>query len=141
MQAQYRNRLHHQQQALADGLFKEHPCYLGYADNDDQRRTLARVTHPIQAWYTTATQDLHGKVDMDSGKEVGPGLEIWLPCDRVPGVCLVNLPNAHANAVSGSRISDGLRSNLYHVIIAADPGKLTDHEIGTLADYISPYWR
>jgi len=124
-------------QALLNGIAKEHGRYLGYADNGDQQKKLATVTHPIQSWYTTATQDLHGKVVMDSGKEVGPGMEVWLPCDRVPGICLVNLPNAHAEAVTGSRIGDGLRSNLYHVIIAANPDKLADYEIGPLADYVA----
>jgi hypothetical protein len=50
---------------------------------------------------------------------------------------LVNLPNARAVAVTGSRLGDGLRSNLYHVIIVADSGKLLAFEIGSLADYIA----
>jgi hypothetical protein len=30
-----------------------------------------------------------------------------------------------------------MRSTFYHIIIVADPGKLLDHEIGSLADYIA----
>jgi hypothetical protein len=124
-------------QALIDRTRKDHPGFLGYYDNDAQLEKLATVSRPIQAWYTTATQDLHGKVEIDSGKTIGPGLEVWLPCPRTPGVCLVNLPNARAEAVTGSRLGDGLRSALYHVIIVADPNKLLAFEIGPLADYIA----
>ena len=124
-------------QALLDNIRKNHRFYLGYYDNQAQLETLATVSRPIQAWYTTATEDLDGKVEIDSGKTIGQGLEVWLPCDRVPGVCLVNLPNARAEAVTGSRLGDGLRSSLYHVIIVADPNRLLDHEVGALADYIA----
>jgi hypothetical protein len=47
------------------------------------------------------------------------------------------LPNAHAFAVTGSRLGDGLRSGLHHVIIVADPNKLLAYEMGSLADYIA----
>lgn len=124
-------------QALLDNIRKNHRSYLGYYDNQAQLEKLATVSRPIQAWYTTATADLEGKVEIDSGKTIGQGLEVWLPCDRVPGVCLVNLPNARAEAVTGSRLGDGLRSSLYHVIIVADPNRLLDHEVGALADYIA----
>ena len=39
--------------------------------------------------------------------------------------------------VTGGRLRDGVTSELSHVIIAAEPGKLLDHEIGALADYIA----
>lgn len=124
-------------QALLDRVRDKQPYLLGYYDNTPQRDRLATVTRPIQAWYTTATQDLNGKVEVDSGKTIGEGLEIWLPCSITPGICLVHLPNARAVAVTGSRLGDGVRSNLFHVIIAADPGKLVDYEMGALADYIA----
>jgi hypothetical protein len=124
-------------QALLDRVRDKQPYLLGYYDNTPQRDRLATVTRPIQAWYTTATQDLNGKVEVDSGKTVGPGLEIWLPCSITPGVCLVHLPNAHAVAVTGSRLGDGVRSNLHHIIIVADPDKLLDYEMGPLSDYIA----
>lgn len=124
-------------QALLDRVRDKQPYLLGYYDNTPQRDRLATVTRPIQAWYTTATQDVNGKVEVDGGKTVGPGLEIWLPCPIHPGICLVHLPNAHAVAVTGSRLGDGVHSNLHHVIIVADPDKLLDYEMGPLADYIA----
>jgi hypothetical protein len=76
-------------------------------------------------------------MEIDSAKPA-MGLEIWLPCPRTPGVCRMDLPYAAASAVTGSRaLGDGLRSTFHHVIIVADPTKLLDHEIGTLADYIA----
>jgi hypothetical protein len=124
-------------QTLLNRVRDKQPYLLGYYDNTPQRDRLATVTRPIQAWYTTATQDWNGKVEVDSGKTVGPGLEIWLPCSITPGVCLVHLPNAHAVAVTGSRLGDGVRSDLYHVMIVADPSKLRDYEMGPLSDYIA----
>jgi hypothetical protein len=124
-------------QALLDHIRDKQPGLLGYYDNTPQRDRLATVTRPIQAWYTTATQDLNGKVEVDSGKTAGEGLEIWMPCSITPGICLMHLPNARAVAVTGSRLGDGVRSNLYHVIIVAEPSKLLDYEMGSLADYIA----
>jgi hypothetical protein len=124
-------------QALADGLRKDHEIYLGYADNKDQLAKLAVVSHPIQAWYATQTRDLRGMAEIDNPKSSGVELQI-VELD-VPGapVVTMTMPHAHARNVTGSRLGDGLRSSFYHVIIAADPGKLLDYEIGSLADYIA----
>jgi hypothetical protein len=37
----------------------------------------------------------------------------------------------------GFRVRDGRSSELYHVIIVIDPGKMLDREMGGVADYIS----
>jgi hypothetical protein len=50
---------------------------------------------------------------------------------------LVTLPNARAEAVTGTRLGDGLRSDFYHIVIVADPNKLMEYEIGSLSDYIA----
>jgi hypothetical protein len=85
----------------------------------------------------TATKDLVGKVDIDSSKTLGPGLELQVPCPLGPGICTYFLPNAHAASVTGSRLGDGLRSTYYNVIIVVNPDKLVDYEMGSLADYIA----
>ena len=51
------------------------------------------------------------------------------------GEIILNLPHASAHTVTGSRLGDGLSSELYNVLIVAEPAKLMDYEIGTLADY------
>ncbi len=38
--------------------------------------------------------------------------------------------------VTGGRLKDGVRTIFKNIIIAADPTRLTDYEVGTLADYI-----
>ena len=124
-------------QALLDNIKKNQSALLGYYDNASQRDRLATVTRPIQALYATATRDLHGKIQVDSSKTMGEGLEVWLPCPITPGVCLMHLPNANAYAVTGSRLGDGLRSSFHHVIVVADPTKLAGTEMGALADYIA----
>ena len=47
----------------------------------------------------------------------------------------MTLPHASAQSVTGSRLGDGLSSELYNVLIVAEPAKLMSYEIGALADY------
>lgn len=118
-------------QKLADGIAKNHRVYLGYASNSDQRATLATIRHPIQAWYTTATKDVDGDVDVDS-----PGT---MSTEPITNMLRAAIPKAQAGVrrVTGGRLQDGLHSILYHVIIVAEPAKLARYEVGTLADYIA----
>lgn len=124
-------------QGLLDTVRKKQPTYLGYADNSAQMDALAKVSHPIQAWYTTATRDLRGNVHVDSAKPAGMGTAVEVPCDLCVSGHITFYYAASAGAVTGSRLGDGMRSSLYHVIIVADPNKLVDHEVGTLADYVT----
>jgi hypothetical protein len=124
-------------QKLADGIRKQHPFYLGHTSSDAQRDKLATVTHPIQAWYTTAMRDLRGNLLWDSPRIAGSGTEILIPCKGC-ATGYMNLSSAiGATTVTGGRIADGMRSILYHVIIVAEPAKLREYEVGTLADYIA----
>jgi hypothetical protein len=113
-------------QILLDNIREKYPEILGYSENSEQTKKLATVTHPIQAWYMTATKDLHGYPVVD-GKPVGPGLMMGP----------FFFPNAHVAVVSGSRLGDGLRGTFYRVTIVVDPDRLEDYEIGSIADYIS----
>jgi hypothetical protein len=104
-------------QAMADGLRKDHKIYLGYAEGPGQADKLAVITHPIQAWYLTATKDLDGDVEVDSFYN--------MPTDPV-GNYIADLTNggsgkghAGVRSVTGGRLKDGLRIIFYHVIIAA----------------------
>lgn len=123
-------------QALLDNIRKTQPELLGYFDKNSQRDALATVTRPIQAWYTSATQDVRGHVEVDNAK--GGGLEITIPDADQPGRFeTIVMPHGHAGTVTGSRLGDGMRSVFYHVIIVANPDKLVEYEIGSLADYIA----
>ena len=112
-------------QQLLDNVRKEHVAFLGYASNMAQADRLARVRHPIQAWYTTANMDLNGFEKIDNSRTIGLG-------DSGEFAASLMMGN-----VTGLRMRDGRKSTLYHVIIAIDPAKLLDHEIGGVADYIS----
>jgi len=123
-------------QFLLDNIREHHDGLLGYADTDHERDRLAKVTRPIQAWYTTATEDLHGTSVVDSNKTIpaeinvpilGPGGGVYYLTIRAPHGFV---------AGSGSRLGDGLRSKFYNIIIVADSSKLVGYEYGTIGDYI-----
>ena len=118
-------------QALMDNVRAGRPLLLGYHDNTRQAEALAKVTHPIQAWYTTATRDLRGKSVLDSALLQGTGEQVGTVPGDMSGMMFSSA------AVNGSRLGDGKTSAFYHVIIVAEPGSLRDYEIGTLADYIA----
>jgi hypothetical protein len=119
-------------QGLMNTVRKVRPQLLGFAYTSEQMDKLARVTRPIQAWYTTQTRDLRGNRTIDTARHSGPGIEI--AC--APGVTCY-YPDANEMAVTGEKLGDGTRSDFYHVIVAADPTKLIDHPIGVIADYIA----
>lgn len=122
-------------QVMIDNLRKKRPELLGYADNEEERTQLAAVVRPIQAWYMTQTRDVRGNVYPDIGHRTGPGLEIPCGASGIDNVCL--LPDAIAANSSGTRLGDGMRSEFHHVIVVADPTKLTDYSMGQVADYIA----
>lgn len=123
-------------QDLLDNVRKKQPAYLGYADNSSQLDALAKVTRPIQAWYLTASRDLRGNVSIDGARTTGVTMRIQIP--PPPDNAFVEFtPSGSAGSVTGSRLGDGMRSSFYQVVIVADPTKLADYEIGTLADYIA----
>jgi hypothetical protein len=125
-------------QTLLDNIRTRQEALLGYADTRAQRIALATVRRPIQAWYATQTRDVRGNVQVDGAKTAGTGLEISYECmPPAIGMCTMHLSQAHAAAVTGSLLGDGLRSGFYHVTVVAEPAKLLDSEIGTLADYIA----
>jgi hypothetical protein len=111
-------------QELLDNVRKERPQLLGYAGNQARVDALAVVHRPIQAWYTTQTRDLYGSKVIDMAHHKG------VPQPGLP-------PDAVAFASTGWRFGNGQTSDFYHVVIAADPTRLTDYPIGQLADYIA----
>ena len=112
-------------QKLLDNVRKEHSIYLGYASNSRQADRLATVIHPIQAWYATQSRDLAGLPKVDSSRTIGLG-------DSGEFAAAMMMGNT-----TGLRMRDGRSSELYNIIIAIDPNKLADNEIGGIADYIS----
>lgn len=132
-----------QPQILLDNIRVEHPSVLGYHDSNKQAIQMAAVTHPIQSWYATGTRDLRGQVQADGVKTGGMTLDMPMPgggggiVTSATGYTTMNMPNARLSEVTGSRLGDGLSSEFSHVVIVAEPAKLLEHEMGTLADYIA----
>jgi hypothetical protein len=112
-------------QALLDNVRKKHPGYLGYSRRSAEADRLAVVSHPMQAWYLTASGSmLGGRMMLDSPMIIGPrGFETMYSTPQWP--------------VTGRFTYDGLKSEFYHAIIVINPDKVIDREIGSLADYIS----
>lgn len=134
-------------QILLDHVSVLYPFVLGYHDNSAQAAQLATVKWPIQSWYSTATDDLRGNVQVDEARKRGMGMTLDMP--NVPAgagggiqttatpTLTMNMPDAQVVNVTGSRLGDGVSSDFNHVVVVAEPAKLLDYEIGTLADYIA----
>jgi len=117
-------------QALLDNVRKNDPNYLGYATSNAQQDTLAIVTRPIQAWYTTETVDLNGGRSVDSGIPLGEGIKVGNPY----GAPVYARAVARSN---GNHIDDGIHSGFNHILIVIDSHRLAGQKIAPLADYIS----
>jgi hypothetical protein len=72
---------------------------------------------------------------VDSAKALPAEITLPDPYHNPPFITVFTKQGAVS--VTGSRLGDGMRSSLYHVIIVADPAQLKNYEIGSLADYIA----
>ena len=130
-------------QHFLDNVRKIGAVFLGYHDSTSQADELAKVTHPIQAWYTTESSDYDGTPQIDRGMcnnaETINTLPIALGGDlqNPQGVIQLNLSCATIMHASGFRVNNGHDSGFYNVLIVAEPAKLSDFEVGSLADYIT----
>jgi hypothetical protein len=129
-------------QALLDNVRRHQAGFLGYAQTSAQKDRLAMVTHPIQAWYTTQSKDLHGMATIDgptrSSGAMALSCMICSKCQFCTGVeaPFLDVPDV-TSAVTGSTIRDGVRSAFFHVIIVVDANRMAGYQIGPLADYIT----
>lgn len=123
-------------QALLDFVRAKRPALLGFHYRPHAQE-LATMRLPVQAWYSTATEDFDGFItaDLPSG-ELGYGVMGVHGADGRPGsFALGAFHNVH---VSGNRaIGNGLRSEFTTAIVVIDTGKIAGNEIGALADYIA----
>jgi hypothetical protein len=127
-------------QALMDNIRRSDPVYLGFSYTSSEADALAKVTHPIQAWYTIMSQGAYehrrlgfGGRTLDMGRCLASGSVSF----HLDSVHEISLPCLTVAGGSGSRAKDDLVSAFYNVLILAEPAKLNDYEIGSLADYIT----
>jgi hypothetical protein len=131
-------------QVLLDNIRVMHPILLGTFDNSAQAENLATMRSPIQSWYITATVDLHGQVQVDGGRKGGVSMTMAIPqagfggpATGAPDMITMNMPDAGAASVSGTRLGDGVSSAITNVVIVADTSKLVNRDAVVLADYIA----
>jgi hypothetical protein len=113
-----------QPQELLDMLRTKHGALLGY-HYMSQARDIATMHFPIQAWYSTATEDYWGFIQADE-----PGLRFGKITPKAEGMASI----LH---VSGFHGNDGLKSQFATAIIIVDTGKIVGQQIGPLSDYIA----
>jgi hypothetical protein len=125
---------------LLDELVRRNDDFLGF-HNVSQTQTLATITHPIQAWYATATRDADGRLSLDVAnnqytEECGRGLSELFR--SMPSLA-TSLLKQCSYATEGNRgsLRDGLRGEFGRATIIGDSSKLDEYDTDTLADYIT----
>ena len=63
-------------QDFMDNVRKGGPAFLGYYDNYSQADSMAKVVHPIQAWYITESLDNNASPQIDTGRCSGTTLNV-----------------------------------------------------------------
>jgi hypothetical protein len=112
-------------QALLDFVRAKRPALLGFHYRSQTGR-IATMRLPIQAWYSTATEDFFGLVTADLGiGSLGYGVM------STPG------EPTSVNASGNRAIGDGVKSEFTTAIIVVDTSRIAGREIGALADYIA----
>jgi len=123
-------------QALLDYVRLKRPALLGFHYRA-HTQALATMRLPIQAWYSTATEDFDGFIsaDMPSG-DMGYGL---MSADSAGASARgFDLAAFNVARVSGSRATgDGLQSQFTTAIVVIDTSRIAGQQIGALADYIA----
>lgn len=110
-------------QDLLDAIRHSRTDLLGY-HFVSQTDALSRVTHPIQAWYATATRDYNGVVRTDDAQALDE-------CIAFYGL------TACSAASMGTRIKDGQHSEMTTVTVVVDTAKIAGLQLGAVSDYIA----
>ena len=122
-----------QPQAFLDFMSTKRPALLG-AHYISQRQKIATMTLPVQAWYSTATEDF---LWLHFSRPAELGAWLWRDEFKLCRGLGQQLSARRGCAFSGSRLGDGLKSELSTAIILVDTQKIAGQQIGPLADYIA----
>lgn len=141
-----------QPQAMVDLIAKKHEELLGYGHRAD-RDKLKTVTHPIQAWYSTATQgEGHDDGHTFATYRDAVGKPMYVPThgdkaevaddpeNAIPDFCGSGAPptfqGKSRSALSTVGFTHCLTSKFGHVLVVADAAALKGKEVASLADYL-----
>jgi hypothetical protein len=133
-------------QDLLDTVSRDDQHYLGYFSSVAQKKALATVIRPIQAWYATESTDIKGRRRLDTGRSIvgGTTVENFNSLStsssgdigsNTGGTALTDMPPFFAS--TGNHLNDGIHTGFVHVLIVIDSTKLAGQGIVPLADYIS----
>lgn len=132
-------------QALLDAVARDDQHYLGYFESVADKKALATVTRPIQAWYTTETTDRKGRTRLDTGRSIVGGTTVGNfnalsdnngdIISSTPGTALTDMPPFFAS--SGNHLNDEIHTGFRHILIVIDSAKVAGQDVVPLADYIS----
>jgi hypothetical protein len=106
-----------QPQALLADIAKRKDILLGFYWNESNLKRLATFNRPIGGWYVTRTRGQSGE----------SRLEIHDPTDYL---------NPRVGR-AGSRLSNGMSTEVVHSLILADANKVAGEKIDAVADYIA----
>jgi outer membrane lipoprotein SlyB len=123
-------------QALLDHVRKKAPVLLGF-HYPAQAKRLATVTHPIQAWYVTATSGAPGAGGMGglgASQLSGP---LGAAAQGGSGEALDDSDAAMPGGCAGTHFSECLTNHIVAVVVVADRDQVADHTIGSISDYIA----
>ena len=126
-------------QVLLDDVRKHHPVLLGYHDVLHEEE-LATVRHTVQSWYATQTADINGTRNVDDKQtHAHTSLSFSAPSGMIGGTTQVELDfqGARTEQITGSHMSDGLSSELFHVIVTVNAAKIADGQIAGITDYVA----
>jgi hypothetical protein len=130
-------------QAVLDDMAKNHEDMLGFHEVSQTRR-LATMTHPVQAWYVTATRDNNGFLFVDSASRSpeceGDLDELYhIPYFTPEWIAVFHRVYRSCKGlhVTGDRVNDGMRSELAAVTIVVDAGRLGETGMKQVANYVA----
>jgi len=118
-----------QLQALLDSI-RQHGGARLLTPTPSRASSIAPFSHPIQAWYATATREEYsGTLSFDDNDENG-----WSGC-----VCDIGPPPSGPGVREreGDGLRAGARSEMANVTVIADVSQTKDYRFSAVADYIA----
>jgi hypothetical protein len=128
-----------QPQAFLDNVAKANDLALGFHWRSDLKK-VKTVTHPIQAWYETATRANGNTTALASADLKDPDGNRVNPFDvmPLPSSETVDTPwNPGPVGCAGSLITDCTRTIFKNVLVVIDSRAAEGKTLGTLADYVA----
>ena len=112
-------------QDLLDSVSRDDQHYLGYFDSVAQKKALATVTRPIQAWYATESTDVKGRHRLDTGRSIVGGSTVQ-DFNGLVGPAGDSTTNSAGSALTdmapfyycltGNHTNDGIHTGFNHIL-------------------------